>query len=52
MTEGRSVCHSEECSDEESQAIARILRIHPDNETHSLHIELENPKWINLSAEW
>ena len=30
MTEGRGVCHSEEQSDEESQGIARLLRIHPD----------------------
>ena len=29
-----------------------LLRYILTNETHSLHIESENPMWVDLSAEW
>ena len=42
------VCHSEEQSDEESQAIVRILRSHPDKRDSIEHVESENPGWVDL----
>ena len=46
------VCHSEERSDEESQAMRDCCAYILTNEPHSLHIESESPGSVDLSAEW
>ena len=52
MTGGRArPCHSEEPCDEESQTIARILRIHPDKrDTQSVHRIGES--WVYRPERW
>ena len=51
MTEARGVCHSEESSDEESQAVLECCVYILTNETHSLHMEPVGPTWVDLNAE-
>ena len=44
IAKARPLCHSEERSDEESKATARLLRLHPDKrDAHWLYIEIGKP---------
>ena len=52
MTRRRIGCHSEERNDEESQSMLDPFGYILAEEILSMHIEPEDPVWVDPSAEW